>query len=81
METKTTDDETAADIPQSVAPEVVCKEAVKSSIVNLQPKPQNPHTKKQKFKADDFFVEHHFFRDYNPCDSARLRRKCFWIAS
>nr|XP_040256220.1 nucleolin-like [Aegilops tauschii subsp. strangulata] len=81
METKTADDETAAEIPQSMAPEVVRQEAVKTSTVNLQPKPQNPHTKKQKFKVDDFFAEHYFFTDYNPYDSTRLRGKRFRTAS
>ena len=81
MEAKAAADETATEIPQPVAPEVVRQEAVKTSTANLQPKPQNPHTKKQKFKADDFFAEHHFFSDFNPYDSARLRRKRFWTAS
>jgi hypothetical protein len=80
MEAKAATD-TATEIPQPVAPEVVHQEAVKTSTVNLQPKPQNPHTKKQKFKADDFFTEHQFFSDYNPYESARLRRKHFWTAS
>ena len=72
MEAKTADDESVAEILQSVALEVVHQEAVKTSTINLQPKPQNPHTKKQKLKADDFFFEHHFFTDYNHYDSARL---------
>ena len=55
--------------------------AVKTSTINLQPKPQNPHSKKQKFKADDFFAEHHFFSDFNPYDSAGLCHKRFWTAS
>ena len=45
------------------------------------PKPTDPFSKKQKFKAADFFNEHVFFTDYNPYDSARLRRKHFWTAS
>ena len=65
MEAKTAADVSAAEIPQYVAPEVLQQEDVKTSAVNLQPKPQNPHTKKQKFKADDFFAEHHFVSDYN----------------
>ena len=80
MEAKAAD-ETSAEIPQHVAPEAEHQEAVKTSTTNLQPKPQIPHTKKQKFKADDLFVEHHSFSDYNPSDSARLRRKRFWTAS
>ena len=55
--------------------------AMKTSTINLQPKPQNPHSKKHKFKADDFFAEHHFFSDFNPYDSARLCHKRFWTAS
>ena len=46
-----------------------------------QPKPKDPFSKKQNFKSDDFFHEHVFFTDYNPYDSARLRRKRFWTAS
>ena len=46
-----------------------------------QPKPKDPFSKKQKFKVDDFFGEHVFFTEYNPYDSARLRRKRFWTAS
>ena len=76
MEAKAAD-ETVTEIPQPVAPEAVRQEAVKTSTANLQPKPQNPHTKKQKFKADDFFSERHFFSNFNPYDSARLRRKHF----
>ena len=64
-----------------MALEAMIQEAVKTSAVSLQPKPQNPHSKKQKFKAEDFFNEHIFFTDYNPYDSARLRRKRFWIVS
>ena len=45
-----------------------------------QSKPKDPFSKKQKFKADDFFHEHVFFTEYNPYDSARLRRKR-WTAS
>ena len=45
------------------------------------PKPKDPFSKKQKFKADDFFGEHVFFTNYNPYDSARLRRKRFWTTS
>ena len=81
MEATAAADETALEIPQPVTPEVVSQEAVKTSTVNLQPKPQNPHTKKQKFNTDDFFAEHHLFSDYNLYDSARLRRRRFWTAS
>jgi hypothetical protein len=54
---------------------------MKTSTVSLQPKQQNPHAKRPKFKADDFFAGHHFLTDFNPYDSARLRRKRFWTAS
>ena len=81
METQAATDDIAPEIPQPVAIETVIQEAVTTSTVNLQPKPQNPHSKKQKFKADDFFAEHIFFTDYNPYDSARLRRKRFRTAS
>ena len=81
METQTAATETATKIPWSVAPEVVHQEPVKSSTINLRPKQQNPHAKKQKFKAGDFFAEHHFFTEFNPYDSARLQRKRFCIAS
>src|SRR6266511_3417213 len=73
--------ETETEIAQPMALEVVHQEAVETSTVNLQPKPQNPHSKKQKFKANDFFAEHHFFSDLNPYDSTQLRRKRFWTAS
>ena len=59
VEAKAAADETAPEIPQHVA-----LEAVKTSTANLQPKPQNPHSRKQKLKADDFFAEHHFFTHY-----------------
>ena len=45
------------------------------------PKPTDPFSKKQKFKAEDFFAEHVFFTDYNPYDSARIRKRRFWTAS
>ena len=65
------------EIPQSVDPEIVIPEVVMQLTDTPQPKPKDPFSKKQKFKADDFFGEHVFFIDYNPYDSARLRRKCF----
>ena len=80
MEAKATADDNVIEIPQPMAPEVVLQEAVKTSTAILQPKPLNPLTKKQKFKADDFFAEHHFFSDYNSYDSARLHHKRFWTA-
>jgi hypothetical protein len=80
METQTAD-ETTASIPQSAVPEVVTQEVVRPATENLQPKTQSPHTKRPKFKAGDFFDEHHFFTNANPYDSARLGRKRFWTAS
>ena len=64
-----------------MAPETVIPEAVKTLTDTPQAKPKNPFSKKQKFKAEDFFNEHIFFTDYNPYDSACLRRKRFWTAS
>ena len=45
------------------------------------PKQKDPFSRKKKFKADDFFGEHVFFKDYNPYDSARIRKRHFWTAS
>ena len=63
-------------VPENVIPEVVM-----TLTDTHQPKSKNPYSKKQNFKAHDFFHEHVFFTDYNPYDSARLRRKRFWTAS
>ena len=41
------------------------------------PKPKDPFSRKQKFKTDAFFGEHVFFTDYNPYDSARIRKRRF----
>ena len=68
-------------IPQSVDPEIVIPEVVMQLTDTPQPKPKDPFSKKQKFKADDFFGEHVFFTEFSPYDNARLRRKCFWTAS
>ena len=62
-------------------PEIAIPEVVMQLTDTPQPKPKDPFSKKQKFKADDFFGEHVFFTDYNPYDSARLRRKHFWTTS
>ena len=67
-------------IPQPVVPENVIPETVMTLTDTPQPKPKNPFSKKLNFKADDFFHEHVFFTDYNPYNSARLRRKHFWTA-
>ena len=81
METHAAADDIAPEIPQPMAPVAIPQETVKTSTANLQPKPQNPHSKKRKFKAEDFFNEHIFFTDYNPYDAARRGRKRFWTAS
>ena len=73
--------EEEAGIPQPVDPEIAIPEVVMQLTDTPQPKPKDPFSKKQKFKADDFFCEHVFFTDYNPYDSAHLRRKRFWTAS
>ena len=62
-------------------PEIVIPEVVMQLTDTPQPKPKGPFSKKQKFKADDFFGEHVFFTYFNPYDSAHLRRKRFWTAS
>ena len=77
METQATTNDIASEIPQPVAPVAIPQEVVKTTTANLQPKPHNPFSKKQKFKAEDFFNGHIFFTDYNPYDAARLRRKRF----
>ena len=69
------------EIPQPVEPEIAIAEVVMQLTDTPRPKPKDPFSKKQKFKADDFFAEHHFFSDYNSYDSTRLRRKRFWTAS
>ena len=45
-------------IPQPAAPENVIPEAMMTLTNTPQPKPKNPFSKKQNFKADDFFHEH-----------------------
>ena len=65
------------EIPQSVDPEIVIPQVVMQLTDTPQPKPKDPFSKKQKFKADDFFGEHVFFTDFDPYDNARLRRKHF----
>ena len=73
--------EEGTEIPYPVDPEIAIPEVVMQLTDTPQPKPKDPFSKKQKFKADDFFHEHVFFTDYNPYDSARLRRKHFWTSS
>ena len=65
------------EIPQPEEPEIAIPEVVMQLTDTPQPKPKDPFSKKQKFKADDFFGEHVFFTDFNPYDNARLRRKRF----
>ena len=62
-------------------PEIAIPKVIMQLTDTPQPKPKDPFWKKQKFKADDFFGEHVFSTDYNPYDSARLRRKRFWTTS
>ena len=74
-----TEEET--EIPQPADPEIAILVVVMQLTDTPHPKPTDHFSKKQKFKADDFFHEHVFFRDYNSYDSARLRRKRFLNAS
>ena len=60
--------EAAPEIPQPVEPEIEIPEVVMQLTDTPHPKPKDPFSKKQKFKADDFFGEHVFFTDYNPYD-------------
>ena len=69
------------EIPQPEEPEIAILEVIMQLTDTPQPKLKDPFSKKQKFKADDFFGEHVFFTDYNPYDSTHLRRKQFWTAS
>ena len=69
------------EIPQPEEPVIEIPEVVMQLIDTPLPKPKDPFSRKQKFKADDFFGEHVFFRDYNPYDSARIRKRRFWTAS
>ena len=69
------------EIPQPEEPEIAIPKVVMQLTDTPVPKPMNPFSKKQKFKAEDFFSEHVFFTDYNPYDSARIRKRHFWTAS
>ena len=68
-------------IPQPVEPEIAIPEVVMQLTDTPLPKPKHPFSRKQKFKAVDFFGEHVFFTDYNPYDSARIRKRHFWTAN
>ena len=69
------------EIPQPEEPEIVIPEVVMQLTDTPLPKPKDPFSRKQKFKTDAFFGEHVFFTDYNPYDSARIRKRRFWTAS
>lgn len=69
------------EIPQPEEPEIAIPEVVMQLTDTPQPKPKDPFSRNQKFKTDDFFGEHVFFTDYNPYDSARIRKRRFWTAS
>ena len=60
-------------IPQPEEPEIAIPEVVMQLTDTPVPKPMDPFSKRQKFKAEDFFSEHVFFTDYNSYDSARRR--------
>ena len=65
------------EIPQPEEPEIEIPEVVMQLTDTPLPKPKDPFSRKQKFKTDDFFGEHVFFTDYNPYDSARIRKRHF----
>lgn len=69
------------EIPQPEEPEIAILEVVMQLTDTPLPKPKDPLSRKKKFKANDFFGEHVFFTDYNPYDSARIRKRRFWTAS
>ena len=69
------------EIPQPEEPAIEIPEVVMQLTDTPLPKPKDPFSRKQKFKADDFFGEHVFFEDYNPYNSARIRKRRFWTAS
>ena len=69
------------EVTQPVDPEIAIPEVVMQLTDTPLPKPKELFSRKQKFKIDAFFGEHVFFTDYNPYDSARLKRKRFWTAS
>ena len=65
------------EIPQPEEPEIAIPEVMMQLTHTPLPKPKDPFSRKQKFKAEDFYGEHVFFTDYNPYDSARIRKRCF----
>ena len=54
------------EIAQPEEPDIAIPEVVMQLTDTPVPKPTDPFSKKQKFKAEDFFSEHVFFTDYNP---------------
>ena len=69
------------EIPQLEEPKIAIPEVVMQLTDTPVPKAKDPFSKKQKFKAEDFFSKHVFFTDYNPYDSARIRKRRFWTSS
>src|SRR4051812_31443346 len=67
--------------PQPEEPEIVIPEVVMQITDTPLPRPKDPFSRKQKIKAEDFYGEHVFFTEYNPYDSARIRKRRFWTAS
>ena len=65
------------EIPQPEELEIAIPEVVMQLTDTPLPKPKDPFSRKQKFKADDFFSEHVFFEDYNPYNPARIRKRRF----
>src|SRR3954462_3440791 len=78
---KVTAPEENAAIPQPEEPEIVIPEVVMQLTDTPLPRPKDPFSRKQKFKAEDFYGEHVFFTEYNPYDSARIRKRRFWTAN
>ena len=49
------------EIPQPEEPAIEIPEVMMQHTDTPLPKPKDPFSRKQKFKADDFFGEHEFF--------------------
>src|SRR3954466_15996119 len=78
---KATEPEEIPENPQPEEPEIVILEVVMQITDTPLPRPKDPFSRKQKFKAEDFYAEHLSFTEYNPYDSARIRKRRFWTAS
>src|SRR3954471_11651479 len=78
---KVTEPEENPEIPQPEETELVIPAVVMQLTDTPLPSPKDPFSRKQKFKAEDFYGEHVFFTEYNPYDSARIRKRRFWTAS